>query len=104
MVLFTESTTPFVNLRWHLDVAGLKSSKLYIWNGVALFFGLLGLFFSYSFFSTCITILMRQASFCVIHPLWKNVVYSLYFVHRANSTLHRRVMARCTMQKLAQMT
>ncbi|XP_015949395.1 uncharacterized protein LOC107474271 isoform X2 [Arachis duranensis] len=39
MVLFTESTTPFVNLRWHLDVAGLKSSKLYIWNGVALFFG-----------------------------------------------------------------
>ncbi|XP_019419997.1 PREDICTED: transmembrane protein 56-B [Lupinus angustifolius] len=39
MVLFTESTTPFVNLRWHLDVAGRKSSKLYIWNGIALFFG-----------------------------------------------------------------
>ncbi|KAK7260826.1 hypothetical protein RIF29_27124 [Crotalaria pallida] len=39
MILFTESTTPFVNLRWHLDVAGLKSSKLYIWNGIALFFG-----------------------------------------------------------------
>ncbi|KAK2440512.1 TRAM, LAG1 and CLN8 (TLC) lipid-sensing domain containing protein [Trifolium repens] len=39
MVLFTESTTPFVNLRWYLDTAGLKSSKLYIWNGVALFFG-----------------------------------------------------------------
>ncbi|KAL2317339.1 hypothetical protein Fmac_031215 [Flemingia macrophylla] len=39
MVLFSESTTPFVNLRWYLDLAGLKSSKLYIWNGVALFFG-----------------------------------------------------------------
>ncbi|KAL9316433.1 hypothetical protein ACSQ67_017434 [Phaseolus vulgaris] len=39
MVLFSESTTPFVNLRWYLDIAGLKSSKLYIWNGIALFFG-----------------------------------------------------------------
>ncbi|KAL2333112.1 hypothetical protein Fmac_014325 [Flemingia macrophylla] len=39
MVLFSESTTPFVNLRWHLDIAGLKGSKLYIWNGIALFFG-----------------------------------------------------------------
>ncbi|KAG6415524.1 hypothetical protein SASPL_122936 [Salvia splendens] len=39
MVLFTESTTPFVNLRWYLDVAGQKNSKLYIYNGVALFLG-----------------------------------------------------------------
>ncbi|XP_004500412.1 uncharacterized protein [Cicer arietinum] len=39
MVLFSESTTSFVNLRWYLDISGLKSSKLYIWNGVALFFG-----------------------------------------------------------------
>ncbi|KAL2557555.1 Translocation associated membrane protein [Forsythia ovata] len=39
MVLFSESTTPFVNLRWYLDVAGQKSSKLYIFNGVALFLG-----------------------------------------------------------------
>ncbi|KAH6768921.1 hypothetical protein C2S51_014257 [Perilla frutescens var. frutescens] len=41
MVLFTEITTPFVNLRWHLDVAGLKNSKLYIYSGVTLFFGCL---------------------------------------------------------------
>ncbi|RVX22730.1 hypothetical protein CK203_008480 [Vitis vinifera] len=53
MVLFSESTTPFVNLRWHLDVAGLKSSNLYICNGIALFFGwlvariLLFIFFFY---------------------------------------------------------
>lgn len=39
MVLFTEITTPFVNLRWYLDVAGQKNSTLYIYNGVALFFG-----------------------------------------------------------------
>ncbi|KAH6816314.1 hypothetical protein C2S51_021134, partial [Perilla frutescens var. frutescens] len=39
MILFTESTTPFVNLRWYLDVAGLKNSKLYVYNGVALLLG-----------------------------------------------------------------
>ncbi|XP_027331371.1 transmembrane protein 56-B-like [Abrus precatorius] len=39
MVLFSECTTPFVNLRWYLDIAGFKSSKLYIWNGIALFIG-----------------------------------------------------------------
>ncbi|KAF3454766.1 hypothetical protein FNV43_RR05214 [Rhamnella rubrinervis] len=39
MVLFTESTTPFVNLRWYLDIAGQKGSTLYICNGIALFVG-----------------------------------------------------------------
>ncbi|KAJ0008144.1 hypothetical protein Pint_30683 [Pistacia integerrima] len=39
LVLFSEITTPFVNLRWYLDVAGQKSSNIYIWNGVALFLG-----------------------------------------------------------------
>ncbi|XVE89464.1 hypothetical protein DITRI_Ditri19aG0203500 [Diplodiscus trichospermus] len=39
MVLFSESTTPFVNLRWYLDVAGQKSSTIYVYNGIALFFG-----------------------------------------------------------------
>ncbi|KAG6630991.1 TLC domain-containing protein 4-B-like [Carya illinoinensis] len=39
MVLFSESTTPFVNLRWYLDIAGQKDSNLYIHNGVALFLG-----------------------------------------------------------------
>lgn len=39
MVLFSEITTPFVNLRWYLDVYGQKSSMLYICNGVALFLG-----------------------------------------------------------------
>ncbi|PPR82548.1 hypothetical protein GOBAR_AA38167 [Gossypium barbadense] len=39
MVLISESTTPFVNIRWYLDVAGRKSSTIYIYNGIALFFG-----------------------------------------------------------------
>ncbi|PKU69322.1 transmembrane protein 56-B [Dendrobium catenatum] len=39
MVLFSEITTPFVNLRWYLDAYGQKSSMLYIFNGVALFLG-----------------------------------------------------------------
>ncbi|KAB1227804.1 Transmembrane protein 56-B [Morella rubra] len=39
MVLFTEMTTPFINLRWYLDVAGQKNSKLYTYNGIALFLG-----------------------------------------------------------------
>lgn len=56
MVLFTESTTPFVNLRWYLDAAGKKKSKLYTLNGVALFLGwlvarivLFGYFFYHMF-------------------------------------------------------
>jgi len=39
MVLFTEVTTAFVNLRWYLDVSGQKNCNLYLYNGVALFIG-----------------------------------------------------------------
>ncbi|KAJ8510593.1 hypothetical protein OPV22_001027 [Ensete ventricosum] len=39
MILLTETTTPFVNLRWYLDLAGQKNSNLYLYNGVALFLG-----------------------------------------------------------------
>ncbi|PWA70598.1 TRAM/LAG1/CLN8-like domain-containing protein [Artemisia annua] len=39
IVLFTEITTPFVNLRWYLDVAGKKNSTLYVLDGIALFVG-----------------------------------------------------------------
>ncbi|KAF7816270.1 transmembrane protein 56-B [Senna tora] len=51
MVLFSESTTPFVNLRWHLDIAGLKNSILYVGNGIALFLGwLIARIFLFIFF------------------------------------------------------
>ncbi|RYR27535.1 hypothetical protein Ahy_B01g051554 isoform A [Arachis hypogaea] len=69
MVLFTESTTPFVNLRWHLDVSGLKSSKLYIWNGVALFFGWLVLSEHTFHLNSSSTILIRLQKVKQIFPL-----------------------------------
>ncbi|KAI9100014.1 hypothetical protein K1719_024232 [Acacia pycnantha] len=51
MILLSESTTLFVNLRWYLDVAGLKNSKLYIANGIALFLGwLIARIFLFIFF------------------------------------------------------
>ncbi|CAK8565404.1 unnamed protein product [Lathyrus sativus] len=37
MVLISETTTPGVNLRWYLDVAGMKRSKAYLINGVVIF-------------------------------------------------------------------
>ncbi|XP_013597553.1 PREDICTED: transmembrane protein 56 isoform X2 [Brassica oleracea var. oleracea] len=37
MVLISEVTTPSINLRWFLDTAGLKRSKAYLINGVAIF-------------------------------------------------------------------
>ncbi|CAH2078514.1 unnamed protein product [Thlaspi arvense] len=36
MVLISEVTTPEINLRWYLDIAGLKRSKAYLINGVAI--------------------------------------------------------------------
>lgn len=39
MILLSEITTPFVNARWYLDLAGLKRSKAYIINGITLFCG-----------------------------------------------------------------
>nr|CAN70711.1 hypothetical protein VITISV_041642 [Vitis vinifera] len=35
MVLISETTTPGINLRWYLDVAGMKRSGAYVMNGVA---------------------------------------------------------------------
>ncbi|KAJ4800016.1 hypothetical protein LUZ62_051262 [Rhynchospora pubera] len=37
MTLLCETTTLGVNLRWYLDTAGLKRSKAYVLNGVAMF-------------------------------------------------------------------
>ena len=37
MVLISEVTTPSINLRWYLDTAGLKRSRAYLINGVAIF-------------------------------------------------------------------
>ncbi|XP_078437133.1 uncharacterized protein LOC144707766 [Wolffia australiana] len=42
LCLISETTTPGINLRWFLDVSGLKRSKLYIVNGIAIFLTWLG--------------------------------------------------------------
>lgn len=39
LVLFSEITTPLVNVRWYLSKAGMKNSKSYTLNGILLFFG-----------------------------------------------------------------
>lgn len=38
MVLISEVTTPEINMRWYLDIAGLKKSNAYMINGVVIFF------------------------------------------------------------------
>ncbi|CAK9136208.1 unnamed protein product [Ilex paraguariensis] len=38
MVLISEVTTPEINMRWYLDMAGLKRSNAYLINGVVIFF------------------------------------------------------------------
>ncbi|KAG6554991.1 hypothetical protein Mapa_003576 [Marchantia paleacea] len=36
MVLFSEVSTPFINLRWYLLTCGLKNSNAFVYNGMAL--------------------------------------------------------------------
>ncbi|KAJ4702574.1 transmembrane protein 56-B-like [Melia azedarach] len=38
MVLISEVTTPEINMRWYLDMAGMKRSTAYLVNGVIIFF------------------------------------------------------------------
>ncbi|KZV16629.1 hypothetical protein F511_12085 [Dorcoceras hygrometricum] len=37
MILISEATTPWINLRWYLDEAGMKNSHLYLMNGIMIF-------------------------------------------------------------------
>uniref|UniRef100_A0A5B7BRC0 Putative transmembrane protein 56-like n=1 Tax=Davidia involucrata TaxID=16924 RepID=A0A5B7BRC0_DAVIN len=37
MVLISEVTTPEINMRWYLDITGLKRSNAYLINGVMIF-------------------------------------------------------------------
>ncbi|XP_047960699.1 TLC domain-containing protein 4-like [Salvia hispanica] len=53
MILISEVTTPWINIRWYLDVSGLKRSSAYIINGVIIFFSWLVariLLFGYMFY------------------------------------------------------
>ncbi|XP_075497208.1 uncharacterized protein LOC142534161, partial [Primulina tabacum] len=42
MVLISEVTTPEINMRWYLDIAGLKKSNAYLINGSVIFFAWVG--------------------------------------------------------------
>ncbi|KAL6554436.1 hypothetical protein OROMI_020109 [Orobanche minor] len=37
VVLISEATTPWINIRWYLDAAGMKRSGAYIVNGIVIF-------------------------------------------------------------------
>ncbi|KAL8508378.1 hypothetical protein ACS0TY_018838 [Phlomoides rotata] len=53
MVLISEVTTPEINLRWYLDVSGLKKTSIYMINGIVIFFSWLVariLLFGYMFY------------------------------------------------------
>ncbi|XP_073295977.1 uncharacterized protein [Primulina huaijiensis] len=55
MVLTSEATTPWINLRWYLDEAGMKNSRLYLTNGIIIFLSWLVariLLFVYLFYHT----------------------------------------------------
>ncbi|XP_076917545.1 uncharacterized protein LOC143577666 [Bidens hawaiensis] len=76
MVLFTESTTPFVNLRWYLDVAGMKSSVFYVWNGIAMFLGwlvarivLFGFFFYHMYYHIDQVRQLHMVTFYALHMI-----------------------------------
>ncbi|KAJ1702769.1 hypothetical protein LUZ63_002548 [Rhynchospora breviuscula] len=67
MTLLCETTTPGVNLRWYLDTAGLKRSKAYVLNGVAMFVAWLVariLLFIYLFYH----IYKHHDQICMLHP------------------------------------
>ncbi|CAM8924479.1 unnamed protein product [Rhodiola kirilowii] len=38
MVLISEVTTPEINMRWYLDISGMKRSGAYLLNGIVIFF------------------------------------------------------------------
>ncbi|XP_073281378.1 uncharacterized protein [Primulina huaijiensis] len=37
MLSISEATTPWINLRWYLDEAGMKNSSVYLTNGIIIF-------------------------------------------------------------------
>lgn len=53
MILISEITTPEINIRWYLDIGGMKRSIAYLINGVVIFFAWLVariLLFGYMFY------------------------------------------------------
>ncbi|PON69539.1 TRAM/LAG1/CLN8 domain containing protein [Parasponia andersonii] len=81
LVLFSESTTPFVNLRWYLDTAGQKSSSLYICNGVALFLGWLAVSFEHGIMHLADLSLNYNNNFNLEPPVARIFLFIYFFTH-----------------------
>ncbi|KAL8474090.1 hypothetical protein ACS0TY_030093 [Phlomoides rotata] len=57
MILISEATTPWINLRWYLDAAGMKKLRAYTINGVVIFVAWLVariVLFIYIFYHSCL--------------------------------------------------
>ncbi|KDD74819.1 hypothetical protein H632_c1053p0, partial [Helicosporidium sp. ATCC 50920] len=71
-MLVTEFTTPFVNLRWMLEAAGMRDSSLYVSNGM-------GLLLSWT--------LIRILYFAEFFPFLYRTRHELALVHRPTAAL-----------------
>ncbi|XP_033133831.1 TLC domain-containing protein 4-like [Brassica rapa] len=74
MVLLSEVTTPEINLRWYLDISGLKRSKAYLINGVAIFLAWLTariLLFVYMFYH----VYVHYDQVAMMHPFGYLLVF-----------------------------
>lgn len=57
MILISEATTPWINIRWYLETAGMKKSRAYTINGVVIFLAWLVariVLFIYLFYHACL--------------------------------------------------
>ncbi|CAA7054850.1 unnamed protein product [Microthlaspi erraticum] len=102
MVLISELTTPEVNLRWYLDISGLKRSKAYLINGVAIFLAWLTariLLFIYMFYHVYIhydqVVLMHTFGYLLVFvvPIALSVMNLMWFgkiVKGLKKTLEKR--------------
>ncbi|KAL6561871.1 hypothetical protein OROGR_002878 [Orobanche gracilis] len=84
MVLISEVTTPEINMRWYLDISGLKRSNAYLINGVVIFFGWLVariLLFFYMFYH----VYLHHAQVMRMHPVGFLLVF---FVPLALATMN----------------
>ncbi|KAG1677488.1 hypothetical protein FOA52_001944 [Chlamydomonas sp. UWO 241] len=74
-MLLTEATTPLINMRWWLDKAGMKSSPVYIYNGLGIFFCWI-LFRLVSFVPFFYNIWVQRAQLAIVHPMCVFIMYT----------------------------
>eukprot|EP00955_Chlamydomonas_euryale_P083752 363887-Chlamydomonas_euryale.AAC.11 len=73
-MLLTEATTPFINMRWWLDKAGRKTSPLYLYNGLCIFFGWI-FFRLVSFVPFFYVVINQRDQLKFVHPMCVLIMY-----------------------------